>query len=164
MSVLRTRGSEARRRASDAAASAHMRVSDAERGAVADRLAQHYGDGRLDQAELDERLGRAMSAKTQADLSGLCADLPDIDGSAVPARAAARQPRGSTGPARTGAGRPRGRVLPVVLIVVLIVVGWRLLTHWFAPWYLFWPGAWLGWPWLWIGLLAFLWLRYGRRR
>ena len=71
------RGSDARRRARYADATAHLRVSDAERNAVADRLAQHYGDGRLDQAELDERLGRAMSAKTRADLDGLLADLPD---------------------------------------------------------------------------------------
>src|ERR1700727_8242 len=54
----------------------HLRVSDAERQAVADRLGEHYGDGRLDQAEFDERVGRAMGAKTRADLSGLFADLP----------------------------------------------------------------------------------------
>ena len=31
----------------------HMRVSDAERQAVADRLAEHISSGRLDQAEVD---------------------------------------------------------------------------------------------------------------
>ena len=46
----------------------HLRVSDAERQAVTDRLAEHFGDGRLDQAEFDERVGRAMNAKTRADL------------------------------------------------------------------------------------------------
>ncbi len=35
----------------------HLRVSDAERQAVTDRLAEHFGDGRLDQAEFDERVG-----------------------------------------------------------------------------------------------------------
>jgi hypothetical protein len=54
----------------------HVRVSDAERQAVVDRLAGHFGDGRLDQAEFDERVGRAMSATTRADLDGLLADLP----------------------------------------------------------------------------------------
>jgi Domain of unknown function (DUF1707) len=53
-----------------------MRVSDADRAEVADRLAKHYSDGRLDQAEFDERLDQAMRAKTRADLSGLLADLP----------------------------------------------------------------------------------------
>src|ERR1700726_477169 len=55
----------------------HMRVSDAERQAVADRLAEHFSSGRLDQAEFDERVGKAMSAKTRADLNGLFDDLPE---------------------------------------------------------------------------------------
>jgi hypothetical protein len=36
-----------------------MRVSDAERQAVTDRLAEHFAEGRLDQAEFDERVARA---------------------------------------------------------------------------------------------------------
>jgi hypothetical protein len=132
-----------------------MRVSDADRAQVADRLAQHYGDGRLDQAELDERLGRAMSAKTQADLSGLFADLPDIEERAVPAR-----PRAG-GPARQPPRRPR-RLLPLLLIVVITIAVWHTLAEGFFAWPL---GFWLvGAPWLWIALLAFLWLRYGPRR
>src|SRR5215469_9302201 len=55
----------------------HIRVSDAERNAVTERLAAHYSDGRLDQAEFDERVSRAMSAKTRGDLDGLFDDLPD---------------------------------------------------------------------------------------
>jgi Domain of unknown function (DUF1707) len=61
----------------------HMRVSDAERQAVTDRLAEHFGEGRLDQAEFDERVGRAMSAKTRADLNGLFDDLPETGAPAV---------------------------------------------------------------------------------
>src|SRR6266704_2823881 len=53
-----------------------IRVSDAERTEVADRLSKHYGDGRLDQSEFNERMERAMSAKTQGDFAGLFADLP----------------------------------------------------------------------------------------
>ena len=49
----------------------HIRVSDAERNAVADLLGQHYADGRLDQAEFDDRVGRTMAAKTRGDLTGL---------------------------------------------------------------------------------------------
>jgi uncharacterized membrane protein len=55
----------------------NMRVSDAERQEVADRLAEHFASGRLDQEEFDERVSRAMSAKTRADLSGLFDDLPE---------------------------------------------------------------------------------------
>ncbi|HYY19773.1 MAG TPA: DUF1707 domain-containing protein, partial [Streptosporangiaceae bacterium] len=57
-------------------APADLRVSDAERQAVADALSQHFGEGRLDQAEFDERLSQAMNAKTYRDLDGLLTDLP----------------------------------------------------------------------------------------
>jgi hypothetical protein len=55
---------------------ANMRVSDAERGEVADELSKHYSDGRLDEAEFNERLTKAMAAKTRGDLAGLLDDLP----------------------------------------------------------------------------------------
>ena len=37
-----------------ASSSQQMRVSDAERQAVVDRLAEHFADGRLDHAEFDD--------------------------------------------------------------------------------------------------------------
>ncbi|GAB2846599.1 hypothetical protein GCM10022221_52450 [Actinocorallia aurea] len=54
----------------------HLRVGDTERNAVADALQEHYAQGRLDSAELDDRLSRALAAKTGADLRGLMDDLP----------------------------------------------------------------------------------------
>jgi hypothetical protein len=141
-----------------------MRVSDAERAEIADQLAQHYGDGRLDQAELDERLGRAMGAKTQADLAGITADLPHIDPRPGSSRPAAARASGAYPPApRSRSGRPWSRVLPIVLLIVLALVAWHAVTPFF--WAPFWPGLWFGsaW-WLWIGLLIFCWLRFGSRR
>jgi hypothetical protein len=88
----------------------HMRVSDAERQAVADRLAEHFASGRLDQAEFDERAGRAMGAKTRADLGGLFADLPETGA-----------------PAETG--HPRRRHRHPVLLIGLIVVIALAATH-----------------------------------
>jgi hypothetical protein len=41
----------------------HLRVSDAERAEMADRLAAHFAEGRLNQAEFDERVAQAMNAK-----------------------------------------------------------------------------------------------------
>src|SRR6266536_2989382 len=82
----------------------HMRVSDAERQAVADRLAEHFSSGRLDQAEFDDRVGRAMSAKTRADLNGLFDDLPETGAPAA------------TNPA----GRPQRRNRHPILLVALI--------------------------------------------
>ena len=62
----------------------HVRVSDAERTEVADRLAGHFGEGRLNQAEFDERVAQAMNAKTRGDLSGLFDDLPEPGSAGIP--------------------------------------------------------------------------------
>jgi hypothetical protein len=113
-----------------------MRVSDADRAAVADRLSKHYGDGRLDQAEFDERIDQAMRAKTQADLSGLFADLPGDEPPVAP-------------PARQHRPRQR-RFIFLVLVVVLAAAVGQALAHSFVLWLL-------------IGLVAFLWLRHGPR-
>ncbi len=83
----------------------HLRVSDAEREAVADRLAEHFAAGRLDQAEFDDRVGRAMSARTRVDLRGLFADLSETGAPAVP-----ELPRG--GGSTPGDG-PRGPGSPI---------------------------------------------------
>ena len=87
----------------------HLRVSDAEREAVCDRLAGHFAAGRLDQAEFDDRVARAMSAKTRADLRGLFADLSETGAPAVPSEtgvpAGPELARGGGGPPGDG---PRG--------------------------------------------------------
>ena len=40
------------------------------------------GDGRLTEAELDERLGAALTARTSGELAALTADLPEVAGQA----------------------------------------------------------------------------------
>jgi len=76
----------------------HLRVSDAEREAVSGRLAEHFAAGRLDQAEFDDRVGRALSAKTRGDLRGLLADLSETGAPAVPElpRSGGGTPEGAT--------------------------------------------------------------------
>ena len=103
----------------------HLRVSDAERQAVADRLAEHFSAGRLDQAEFDERVGRAMSAKTRADLSGLFDDLPETGAPAMPERSRRR----------------RHPLLAVVLLVLITVAAVHAVATVTVPW-------------LWLGFLA----------
>jgi uncharacterized protein DUF1707 len=51
------------------------RAGDADREAVAEQLRVAADDGRIDLAELDERLGLAYAAKTFRDLDVLVADL-----------------------------------------------------------------------------------------
>ncbi len=53
-----------------------QRVGDAERDQAATYLREALAQGRLEPAEFDERLDRALRAKTQADLEPLFEDLP----------------------------------------------------------------------------------------
>jgi len=55
-----------------------LRAGDADRDDVVAVLREAFAEGRLDQAEFEDRLGRAQIAKTYADLSVLTADLPPI--------------------------------------------------------------------------------------
>lgn len=59
-----------------------VRASDGDRDRAAERLRAAAGDGRLDVAELEQRLEAAYSARTRAELDALLADL----GPMVPAR------------------------------------------------------------------------------
>lgn len=56
-----------------------MRIGDAERTEVTDILSRHFGDGRLDRTEFDERMESAMHAKTRVELDRLLVDLPRLD-------------------------------------------------------------------------------------
>ena len=106
----------------------HLRVSDADRQAVTDRLAEHFADGRLDQAEFDDRIGQAMNAKTRADLSGLFSDLPETGAPAVP-----DHPH----PLR----RRRHPVLVFVLLVLFVIAAAHAVV-------------WATFPWLWVAVLG----------
>lgn len=114
-----------------------MRISDADRAEVADHLSKQYSEGRLDQAEFNERLDRAMRAKTQADLTWLLSDLP---GAGIP-----RQP------ARPPHRRRFYRVLVLIVAVVAVFIAWQALVRPYLPWLL-------------VALLAYLWLQHGPRR
>jgi hypothetical protein len=66
-----------------------LRVSHEDRDEVAEALRVAAGDGRLTADELDERLERALTARTYDDLAGLTADLPAAPGAGIAAAAAA---------------------------------------------------------------------------
>jgi len=125
----------------------HLRVSDADRSDVTDRLARHYGDGRLDQAEFDDRVNRAMTAKTVADFQGLFDDLPDLPQGV--SDTAGKAP-GSPSPAAgyKGVQKQRygntllGKLVLVAVILAVASVGWHAVTDWWFQ------------PWMWIAVMV----------
>lgn len=56
----------------------HLRISDADRAATAERLRIAVDEGRLDLAEYDARLRSAYAATTYRELEPLTADLPAV--------------------------------------------------------------------------------------
>ena len=121
-----------------------MRISDAERAEVSDRLSQHYGDGRLDEAEFNQRLDQAMRARTYADLGGLFDDLPRTE------TEAAEAPRV---PARRHGHRHSPRLFLMVALVIAVAVVAGHALAWFAT------------AWIWLALLgAVLYIAENRRR
>lgn len=117
-----------------------LRVSDAERDAVVTELGEHFQQGRLDQAEFDERMTKALSARTGRDLGGLLADLP-------PAREESSAPQPGT--------RLPGPLILVPLLAAAILIGGAAAGGW-----MLWPLWWL----LPIMVLRFGWWRRGWRR
>jgi Domain of unknown function (DUF1707) len=126
-----------------------LRVSDADRDAVVTELSEHFQAGRLDAAELDDRTGRALQARTGSDLDQVLADLP-------------RAPRTPGGP--RAAARPRPSLapflVPVLVAAVLVAAvgaeagGWH---HGRAAGVWWWPVWWL------IPLMALRLVWRGRR-
>ncbi|MFD6098938.1 DUF1707 domain-containing protein [Nocardiopsis flavescens] len=58
------------------APAAGMRASHHDRDAVVDLLRDAAAEGRIDHEELDERLERALTSRTRAELAALTVDLP----------------------------------------------------------------------------------------
>jgi hypothetical protein len=88
---------------------AEMKASDSDRDAVVSDLSEHLQAGRLTAGEFDERMGRALTARTWGELRGLLADLP----------ATRRAPQAPA--ARSFSAQPRplsGRVAPPLIAVL----------------------------------------------
>jgi hypothetical protein len=83
-------------------------ASDGERERVVEALRTHAAAGRLDAAELEERLDRAYGARLRAELVPLIADLP------APQPSQPRRPRAIS------------PIVPVIPIAILLVAIWAL--------------------------------------
>lgn len=82
---------------------ANLRIGDAERRAVDERLQRAHAEGRLTLEEYEERSARAWAARIRADLAGLTDDLP-AEGTTV---------LHTSGAAQSGTTPPRGRAAEV---------------------------------------------------
>jgi Domain of unknown function (DUF1707) len=110
--------------------SGSLRVSDADRDRAIAELSEHYQAGRLTTEELEDRTGRALQARTTADLAALFTDLPRrqaplTGGTGGTGGTAASAAPGAAGTARastSGAWPARVPVAPVAILAVVAVL------------------------------------------
>jgi hypothetical protein len=96
-----------------------LRASDADRDQTISKLTDHFQAGRLTTEEFDERSGRALRARTRADLAALLADLPPDP---PPDRAPVTDPVTGAGSVRRRLPGGLSRIWVVIVIVIALVV------------------------------------------
>ena len=109
-----------------------LRAADADRDATVERLRAAYGEGRLREQELEQRLGDALTARTLAELTALTDDLP-----------LAQRPRAAAVPARRVRQAAWGAWAVAVSVNLVI---WLLVSLSAREAVYFWP-AWVAGPW-----------------
>jgi Domain of unknown function (DUF1707) len=92
-----------------------LRLSDADRDRAVAELSEHFQAGRLAADELDDRVGRALQARTAADLAPLFADLPGKR----PTMTGPGSRPASPAPSRSA----RAPAVPIAIIVVIALGG-----------------------------------------
>ena len=114
-----------------------LRASDAEREAALRILGKHFADGRLEQAEFDERTDAALAARTQDELRALFVDLPGP--MPVPSPASGQAGAADRASAAFAAGRWRARPVavhwtpPLVLVPVFFAFAILAALHGAPP-------------------------------
>jgi hypothetical protein len=113
-----------------------FRASDAERERVVTFLREHALLGRLEDEELEERIGRAYGSVTVGDLERLISDLPRADRRPAPRPRFVAPPRRRSGPRPLliagGIGALILTGLPFAVIGLVLAVGLALLLTVFA--------------------------------
>jgi hypothetical protein len=111
-----------------------MKASDADRDAVLSDLSEHFQAGRLTAAELDERTGRALAARTWGELGELVADLPA-------ARPASRTPAPASASAIARPQPPSAHAAPPLISALagIAITAVVLLHVAHGGWGLIWP-------------------------
>lgn len=136
-----------------------IRASDADRDRAAALLREHHAAGRLTAEEFDDRMSRALEAKTLGELDELLADLPAIELYRLPHESMRRTPPG--GRHSLMPGDPTGtqfltRFTPgTVAMGAWAVVAAALVAIW-AVAAVVGGGTWFPWwavvvlPWIWV--------------
>ncbi len=103
---------------------AGMKAADSDRDAVVSDLSEHFQAGRLTAEEFDERMGRALAARTWGELRNLLADLPVT-------RPGSQAPRPRRSPERSVRA-------PLAALVCIAIVAGVLLHAAHGGWGLIW--------------------------
>jgi hypothetical protein len=112
-------GHDAQPQSPGQAAVPEIRASDLERDAATHRLQAAFAEGRLDDAEFDERMRAALTARTRGQLDQLLTDLPD----SLP---------GPPGQAIAAPGRRPGRFAITFKSSIRRAGRWRVPDHYTA--------------------------------
>jgi DUF1707 SHOCT-like domain len=112
-----------------------LRAGNADRERVVAQLNAAFAEGRLDVAELDERVAAAYAAKTLGELVPLTADLP-VGQQKAPARRENHAPARPTAPGPAVRWAPVTGALGLFLVNVLI---WGIISISTGSLIYFWP-------------------------
>jgi hypothetical protein len=107
-----------------------LRASDADRDAVTERLREAAGEGRLAPDELEERVDKALRARTYGELARLVADLPSRPNS--PWRPPGRGARAVPRPVMVGAALLATAVVALAVVAVVVVLLLAAAAWWLA--------------------------------
>jgi hypothetical protein len=113
-----------------------MRAGHADRDRVLDRLRQARVEGRLDDAEFDERITATLNARTYGELAELTVDLPAEGAPALAADLSDPDPHGEF---RSGVAAWAAASVTTTVIWAIISVASGGVVY---PWFLWVAGPW----------------------
>lgn len=121
-----------------------LRASDADRDRTAQLLREHHAVGRLTAEEFNDRLEKALTARTLGELNELLADLPAIDLYQLPSAGIRPGRRGGSGLRRADDSLLPARTVPwitwatgsVLLVGLWVAVGILVGGAAWIPWFI----------------------------
>ncbi len=132
-----------------------IRASDADRDRAAALLREHHAAGRLTAEEFQERMDKALEAKTLGEIDELLADLPAIELYRLPHESMRRMPPGTRhslmpdDPARLTRFTPGTVAVGAWAVVTSALVAiWAVTAVLGGTWFPWWALVVL--PWIWV--------------